>query len=136
MDFKEKYLKYKAKYLELKKKIGGYITAMQIAQYWEEQGLAVWSSAGQDGFYLSFTNNRDFNNHIHLYSDGSYTYKIDDLHYPSRDREGAAANFFSIYHNHPPDEFGIRLYENDRINDNVADWAYFLYNQFSRRLNS
>ena len=140
ISYKQKYLKYKMKYIQLKTQIGGDLLS-EICGIWETWG-AVTQSKHQDGWFLSPTPRKDNDTHIHLYSDGSYTYKIFGSHHPSIDVNGDDCNYYSIYIDHESDADGCRLFEPTIMEAEpphfASEWVNFMYNNLQEliKLNS
>ncbi len=141
MDYYSKYLKYKTKYLELKKQIGGYnATPQQIVDMWKSGGYLVTWSDNQDGWFLNYSNFKDSNTHIHLYTDGSYTYKINGYHQPSQN-VGDRCNYYTINHYQAKDAYGCRLFEpniahleeGEIFEGNALQWSQFLLASLNAR---
>ena len=133
--FKSKYLKYKNKYLELKKLIGGAVTPDDIQKEWSKNNNTVTQSDNQDGWFLSWGGKKNNKTHIHLYSDGSYTYKIDEIHIPQNEITGNGyCNYYSIHKNHQKDKHGCRYYEplEDNAPTTANDWFKFMFASFSK----
>jgi len=138
MDFKQKYLKYKMKYIQLKNQIGGNLQS-EIVDIWKKSG-AVTQSKHQDGWFLSPTKKKDNDTHIHLYSDGSYTYKVNGSHTPSIDINGDDCDYYSIYEGHVEDEHGCRMFEPTirevDIPKDASEWVDFMYSNLQELIKS
>lgn len=90
MDYKNKYIKYKLKYLELKKQLGG-ANIEEIATLWATYATDNTRSDGEGGYYLAcrgpltkrferggVSRSTDYP-HIHMYPEGSgitFEYRI------------------------------------------------------------
>jgi len=139
VEYKQKYLKYKQKYLDLKNHIGGKrgkrkATPLEIKEAWEAKGLKVTESSNQDGWFLHYSNEKNNGTHIHLYTDGSYTYKIHNDHQPSI-ADGDDCDYYTIDGWKDYDDgFGCRSFELNTARHQEAEyWVNFLYNEFRYR---